>query len=153
MRRRGFEVVADKFRKHPEVEIKKPVRADVGACGYDIHSPVNVVIYPNESVLIWTDIKAYMKEEEVLVANTRSGNGAKHGIVLRNTNGWIDSTYYENPSNDGNIGICLLNTGDEPFRVNAGDRIAQLMFQKYFVADEDITLHMARTGGFGSSGR
>src|SRR5690606_16616328 len=124
---RGFEVVSDNHRKHPDVKIQLPRRADQGACASDIFSPVNVELQPGERTLIWTDVKAYMQDSEVCIGNVRSSHG-KPLIRLANTQGWIDQTYYENEGNDGNIGIFISNEGEEVFKINQGDRIAQLMF-------------------------
>lgn len=60
-------------------------------------------------------------------------------------------SYYSNKDNDGNIGICLKNTTDEDIIIEAGERIAQGIFEKYLVADEDIVLKDNRDGGIGSS--
>ena len=73
--------------------------------------------------------------------------------MLKNTTGVIDSSYYANPSNYGNIGICLYNNSNVPVTIENQERIAQGVFQKYLVADEDNALHAERTGGFGSSNR
>lgn len=132
--------------------IQKPRRAEDGACASDVFSPVNTVIMPDEQVLIWTDVKAYMQKGEVLLANVRSSQG-KVRIQLANTQGWIDQTYYENEGNDGNIGLFLRNEGTEPYEINAGDRIGQLMFIPYLIPDDDNPLQGKRTGGFGSTGK
>lgn len=150
---RGFEVINNEMRKNLGVTIELPRRNDIGSCGYDIKSPINAVIKSNEQLLIWSDIKAYMLIDEVLEANTRSSNGTKKGVILSNIIGWIDSTYYENPDNDGNIGICLKNTGSEDFIINIGDKIAQVKFSKYLTVDDDNPINSKRIGGFGSSGK
>lgn len=60
--------------------------------------------------------------------------------------------YYNNKSNDGNIIVCLKNNSDNPFIVNIGDRICQVMFQKYLITDDDDA-DGERIGGVGSTGR
>lgn len=149
---RGFEIVADNHRKHPDVKIQLPRRADVGACASDIYSPINADLQPGERILIWTDVKAYMQDGEVCIGNVRSSHG-KPLIRLANTQGWIDQTYYENEGNDGNIGIFISNEGNKAFYINQGDRIAQLMFIPFLVPDNDNPIHNERKGGFGSSGK
>lgn len=149
---RGFEVVADTHRKHPDVEIQLPRRADKGACASDIYSPIEVELLPGERLLIWTDVKAYMQDGEVCIGNVRSSHG-KPLVRLANTQGWIDQTYYENEGNDGNIGVFISNEGEEVFKINQGDRIAQLMFIPFLVPDNDNPIHNERIGGFGSSGK
>lgn len=150
---RGFEEVSGQHLKFPSISTNKPIRADKRSAGYDFFSKETVAIKPNESHLFWTDVKAYMQPCEVLYLHVRSSLGIKKSLMLKNTTGVIDSSYYENPSNDGNIGICLYNYGNEPVIVENGERIAQGVFGYYLVADEDKTLHEDRVGGIGSSNR
>jgi len=147
---RKFEVVSPNFRKNPGVEIKLPERATRNSAGYDIFSPVDATIMPEENVMIWTDVKVSMFYDNVLLINVRSSMG-KHPVMLSNTQGWVDSDYYSNPDNDGNIGVRLFNMGTEPYVIKAGDRIAQAMFTKYMITIDD-TANSVRTGGFGSTG-
>lgn len=146
---RYFEIVKDEFRKN-EGEIKLPTRASEHSAGYDFYSPVNIIIQPNESVMIWTDVKASMYYDNVLLINVRSSMG-KQPIMIANTQGWIDSDYYSNKDNDGNIGFRLFNLGSTPYEIKAGDRIGQGMFVKYGTVKNDTTT-AKREGGFGSSG-
>lgn len=150
---RGFEVVESKYIKHelPIDEIKLPIRGDAGSAGYDFFSNDSVTLNIGEKYLFWTNIKAYMKQNELLEIYIRSSLGVKHGLVLANGTGIIDSSYYGNPSNDGNIGICMVNRGDAPVIIKRGDRIAQGIFKQYLIADQDDILKDSRTGGFGSS--
>lgn len=145
---RFFEVVKDEFRK-TEGEIKLPTRASERSAGYDFYSPVDVTIQPNESVLVWTDVKAHMYYDNVLLIFVRSSMG-KHPVVIANGTGIIDSDYYGNESTDGNIGFRLLNLGDKPYEIKIGDRIGQGVFVKYGTVKDDNT-SSTRTGGFGSS--
>ena len=147
---RYFEVVSDKFRKN-KGKIILPTRATKSSIAYDFYSPVTITISPMQSVMIWTDIKAKFNTDEALLINVRSSMG-KHPIMIANTQGWIESDYYSNPDNDGNIGIRLFNLGNEPYVVRVGDRIAQGMFIKYLEADNGNT-DTERQGGFGSSGK
>ena len=146
---RYFEVVKDEFRKNPEVEIKLPTRATEHSAAYDFYSPVNVTINPNEMAMIWTDIKSSMYYDNVLLLNVRSSMG-KYPIMIANTQGWIDSDYYSNVDNDGNIGIRLLNLGKTPYEIKIGDRIAQGMFVKFGTVKNDNAKGV-RAGGFGST--
>lgn len=146
---RYFEVVEDKFRKNPCVEIKLPTRGSKNSAGYDFYSPVDAVIQPNEMVMIWTDVKASMYYDNALLIIPRSSMG-KHPIMISNTVGLIDSDYYGNESTDGNIGFRLLNLGTTPYEINAGDRIGQGIFIKYGTVKDDNTT-TERKGGFGST--
>ncbi len=153
MRARGFEIVENAFRKYPEVDIRLPKRGDSRSAGYDFYSPCDIVIQPNEKVLLFSDVKAYMQDDEVLMLYVRSSIGIKKGLVLSNGTGIIDSSYYNNPSNDGNIGIALHNTSDKVVEIKKGERVIQGIFMKYLTADEDYVIHEHRVGGIGSSNR
>lgn len=150
---RGFQVVDNEFRKHSNVDIILPKRGDSRSAGYDFYAPCDIRINPNEKVLVFSDVKAYMQEDEVLLLYVRSSLGIKHGIVLSNGTGIIDSSYYNNPSNNGNIGMSLHNTSDKVVEIKQGDRIVQGVFMKYLIADVDNVIHENRTGGIGSSNR
>lgn len=153
MKIRGFEVVSDDKRKHLDKEIILPQRGDRRSAGYDLRTPVEIILKPNERKLVFTDVKAYMLEDEVLELHVRSSIGVKRGIVLSNITGIIDSSYYENPDNDGNLGLALWNTSNETVVLEAQERICQAIFKKYLTADNDECLNTHRTGGFGSSGQ
>lgn len=147
---RRFEEVNEERRKFPDVETKLPERADGGSAGYDFFSKEHITIFPGESHLFWTDVCATMFRDNVLQIYTRSGNGVNKGLILRNNVGIIDSSYYPN-----NIGICLINTGLLPIEIKIGDKIAQGVFYRYLICDDDKFLLGAkseRTGGFGSTG-
>ena len=147
---RYFEIVNDTYRK-TKSNITLPTRATKSSIAYDFYSPVDTVINPMQSVMIWTDVKAKFNTDEALLINVRSSMG-KFPIMIANTQGWIESDYYSNPDNDGNIGVRLFNLSTEPYVIKAGDRIAQGMFIKYLEADNGNTTQ-ERVGGFGSSGK
>lgn len=147
---RIFQVVANEHRHH-EGEIKLPTRGTKHSAGYDFYSPVDTVIPPHQSIMIWTDVKANMYYDNVLILNVRSSMG-KHPVMIANTQGWIDADYYENPDNDGNIGFRLFNLGDTPYEIKAGDRIGQGMFVKYGTTIDDNAFGN-REGGFGSTNK
>ena len=147
---RYFEIVKDEFRKNSG-EIQLPTRATKNSAGYDFYSPINITINPNESVMIWSDIKAHMYYDNVLMLFVRSSMG-KHPVVIANGTGVVDGDYYGNADNDGNIGFRLLNLGSTPYEIKAGDRIGQGVFIKYGTVKNDTTTAQ-RVGGFGSSDR
>lgn len=149
---RGFKIVEEKYRKHPNEKIILPRRGTSNSAGYDICTPVDIVIAPRDSSdIIFTDIKAYMKEDEVLFTYVRSSIGMKKGLVLANTTGVIDSDYYSNPDNDGNIGFKLRNLTDEEVVIKKGERVIQGIFSKYLIADDDEPKSLQRLGGVGST--
>ena len=147
---RFFEVVKDEFRKH-NGEIILPTRATEHSAGYDFYSPTDCVIQPNESALIFTDVKAHMYYDNVLLLFVRSSMG-KHPVVIANGTGVIDGDYYGNPDNDGNIAFRLLNLGNTPYEIKKGDRIGQGVFVKYGIIKDDAAT-TKRVGGMGSSGK
>ena len=150
---RGFEIVKDKMRKYPNTEIQLPLRGDARSAGYDLRVPEKVVLAPNERKLVFTDVKAYMQDDEVLELHVRSSIGVKKGIILSNITGIIDSSYYNNEDNDGNLGLALWNTTDKEVILEAQERVCQCVFKKYLTVDNDICLKENRSGGFGSTGK
>jgi dUTP pyrophosphatase len=151
---RGFEVVEDWARMCPEADIKLPTRSTQDSAAYDIYSTQEVTIRPGEKIAIPTDIKVYMKKDEVFHLYPRSNQGIKFDIMLANTTGVIDSDYYGNPDNDGNFTIVLRNLGATTYVIKNGDRIAQGEFARYLKADHDYNKKLKkRTGGVGSTGR
>ena len=147
MKIRGFEVVRDDARKTVG-EITLPTRGSSRAMAYDFYATDDWAVAPNSIAKVWTDVKAYMQDDECLILNVRSSMGGKW--MLANTQGWIDQDYYSNESNDGNIGIFLKNISDEVQTIRKGERIAQGAFFKFLVADNGNTDNI-RTGGFGST--
>lgn len=152
---RGFEYVADNFTKTnaKEKNISLPQRSTKGSAGYDFYSPVELEIAPGERKLIWTDVKVKMPYYQVLKMYIRSSIGIKKNLVLQNVTGIIDSDYYNNPSNDGNIGLMLWNTGNSIQKIEVGEKIAQGIFEQYYLIDDDFVSADLRTGGIGSTGK
>lgn len=155
---RKFEEVREEFKVFPNVETKLPERSDSRSAGYDLRSKEDYVLQPGESHTFWTDVCTTMFFDNVLMIYARSGLGCKKGVVPRNCTGIVDSSYFGNSSNGGNIGVCLVNNGSEPFKVEIGDRIAQGVFLRYLIVDDDRFLSQngketERAGGFGSTGR
>jgi len=162
--KRGFKEVTEKHRKHGQkVNIHGtdivvhprtflPVRATARSAGYDFATPIDFKIPPHSTYILWTNVKAYMQEGEVLKLFVRSSIGIKEGIRLANGTGIVDADYFENPDNDGNIGIALHNHTGQTKLFKAGDRIAQGIFMNYLIADDDDASG-ERTGGTGSTGK
>lgn len=144
-----FEIVDYKFRKNETAQL--PLRATAHSVGYDFFSPVDIEILPMSAAMIWTDVKARFGPDEALLINVRSSMG-KQPVMLANTQGWIESDYYSNPDNDGNIGIRLFNLGQTPYKIERGQRFAQGMFIKYLIA-ENCNSDSERVGGIGSTGK
>jgi dUTP pyrophosphatase len=147
---RFFEEV--KHKKY-ESETVLPKRSDNGSAGYDFRIKEDVTLEPGESKLCFTDVKAFFPENEVLLLYIRSSLGVKWGVNLRNGTGVIDSSYYNNSDNEGNIGIPLVNMSKKKVVINKGERVAQGIFMPYLLTNDDEVVNDIRNGGFGSSGR
>lgn len=145
--KRGFEIVTEDKRKTTG-EIRLPTRATAHSAGYDFYSTVDIMLSPGKPTIVWTDVKAFMQDDEVLQLHVRSSMG-KVPVVLANGTGIIDSDYYGNPDNDGNIGIMLLNLSNHLHEIKKGDRIAQGVFIRFLTADDEVDTE--RGGGFGST--
>ena len=154
---RRFESVKDEFKKFPNIKTELPIRATMNSAGYDFFSKEDYILHPGEYHIFWTDVKAIMYFDNFLQIHTRSGNGCKRGIVLRNCTAIIDADYANNPENDGNIGICLKNSGENVVEIKVGDKIADGIFIRYMIVDDDEYMNSKepsnRTGRFGSTGR
>lgn len=161
---RGFEIVT----KYMDQSVTLPKRATKGSAGYDLTAAVDCIIpssfnalqaqdrseeNPMRSTLIPTGVKAYMPDNEYLLLANRSSNPMKKQIAVPNGIGVIDADYYGNESNEGEIFVQVINYGLEDVHIKKGERIAQGIFSKYEVVDEEDQDFTVRTGGFGSSGR
>ena len=116
-------------------------------------SKPELAIMPGETVMIHTGVSMWINDPKfTALVFPRSGLGSK-GLILANTVGVIDSDYYGNISNDGNLGLRLYNFGDEPYEIKVGDKIGQGIFMKYLTVDEEETIDNERNGGIGSTGK
>lgn len=147
MKKRGFEIVT--IYKNQNIEL--PQRKTSGSAGYDFCSAVDTVIPPKEIGFVSTGIKAFMAEDEVLQMYPRSSLSFKKKLLKANSVGIIDSDYYNNPDNEGEIKLILYNFGCEPATIKKGERIAQGIFTKYLTVEENDA-KAKRLGGFGSTG-
>ena len=147
---RKFEKVNEANMQYGQTEVKMPYRATKHSAGYDIFSPIDCVIEPNQMQMIWTNVKAQFEPDEVLLLCVTSGMG-KHGIMVANTLGIIDCDYYSNPGNDGNLGFRLYNFSNEPYTIKAGDKIGQGVFMKFLTVDDEEEITNERVGGYGST--
>ena len=94
-------------------EVKLPKRSTKFSAGYDIFSPIDFVLEPNDSIIVPTGIKVYLPENEFLGIYIRSSFGIKKDIILKNGVGIIDADYVDNPTNEGHIGVALHNIGEK----------------------------------------
>ena len=129
--------------------IKIPSRATKGSAGYDFVSPIDFVLKPNEMIKIPSGIRCKIDEGYVLEIYPRSSIGFKYQTMLANTVGIIDSDYYK-ALNEGHIIIALMNMGTKDLVIKAGDRFAQGLFKRFYLAEEE-EVNKDRIGGFGST--
>jgi dUTP pyrophosphatase len=134
-------------------DLPLPIYATEGAAGMDLLAAVTepMSIAPGQRTLIPTGLAIALPAGYELQIRPRSGLALRNGIVLPNSPGTIDEDYR------GEIQVIVLNTGNEPFRVERGTRIAQAVLAPVVrvawneVADLDVTTR--NEGGFGSTGR
>ena len=135
-----------KFRRLNQcIETELPRRATKYSAGYDFYAAVSAEIKPGEKYVIPTNTAVEMDEDDVLLIFPRSSYAIKFGLDLVNSVGVIDADYKDQ------ILICYRNTGDEPFFIKRGDRIAQGVFVKFLKTDDDKA-DGERHGGVGSTG-
>lgn len=152
MMMRKFEIVKDEFIKYDNKDIKLPVRATKHSVCYDFYSPIEYILKSGETKLIFTNVKATFGTDEGLILASTSGLGKK-GIILANGIGIIESDYYGNESNDGNLGFMLHNLSEEDYSIAVGDKIGQGYFMKFLTVDDEEEITTIRKGGFGSTNK
>jgi len=148
MTKRKFAVVSE----YQNAGLRLPQRQTGASAGYDLAAAEDVLIAPKKILAVPTGIKVYMKEDEVLLLYIRSGLALKQGLCLANGVGVIDADYADNPDNEGHIRLAILNTSNQAVEIKKGTRIAQGIFFKYLLADDDDFGGQKRGGGFGSTG-
>ncbi len=135
-------------------EFGLPHHATKGSAGMDLRAclPQPLTIQANETKLIPTGISIYIKDNNLAaIILPRSGLGHKHGLVLGNLVGLIDSDY------QGELFVSCWNRSKKDYTIQAGDRIAQLVIvpiiQAQFKVVETFTQTDRGEGGFGHSGK
>lgn len=134
-------------------DLPLPRQMTEGASGFDLLAAVEaeVRLEPGERKLIPTGIKLEMPVGLEAQVRPRSGLALRYGVTTLNSPGTIDADYR------GEIGVILINWGNEPFTVRRGDRIAQLVFQTVpsvrLVPEAELTVTERGSGGFGHTGK
>ena len=135
-------------------EIPLPEYATEGSAGLDLRACLDksIELKPGETVLIPTGLAIHIADHQTAaVLLPRSGLGHKHGIVLGNLVGLIDSDY------QGQVFVSCWNRGDTVFIINIGERIAQMVFvpviQVEFEHVKEFDQSNRGEGGFGHTGR
>ena len=132
-----------------------PAYETAGSAGMDLRaanlSDEPIIIEPGARALIATGLSIALPQTHEAQIRPRSGLAIKHGVTCLNTPGTIDSDYR------GEVKIILINLGDQPFTVNRGDRIAQMIIAPVSQAQWRIVDELPQSrrgaGGFGSTGR
>ena len=138
-----------KFKRiHPDAVL--PAYAHASDAGMDVRSVDELVIPSGGRVLVHTGLVMLLPPMYEAQVRPRSGLALKHGVTVLNTPGTIDSGYR------GEVGVILINLGDEPFPIRKGDKIAQLVIapvtQPAVVETDDLDETDRGAGGFGSTG-
>ncbi|WP_438362048.1 dUTP diphosphatase [Nocardioides antri] len=132
-------------------DLPLPAYAHPGDAGADLVTTVDITLKPGERMLVPTGVAIALPEGYAAFVHPRSGLAARHGLSIVNTPGTIDAGYR------GEIKVLLINHDPvEPIVLNRGDRVAQLVVQRFetarFVAVSDLPGSARGTGGYGSTG-
>ncbi|SUB91311.1 dUTP diphosphatase [Photobacterium damselae] len=135
-------------------EFPLPAYATEGSAGLDLRACLDqaLTVAPGETHLVPTGLAIHIADNSLAATILpRSGLGHKHGIVLGNLVGLIDSDY------QGQLMVSVWNRGQSTFTIEPGDRIAQLVFVPVVQAEFNLVEYFSATdrgeGGFGHSGR
>ena len=138
------------FRFGAAKEFDLPEYATPGSAGVDLRAAEHYVIKSGERALISTGIKLAIPAGYEIQVRPRSGLALKHGIIIPNAPGTIDSDYR------GEVKVILMNLGREDFIIKAGDRIAQMILAPVAKISWEECAELEETargsGGFGSTG-
>jgi len=147
---RGVQVLVTRVPGTEDLPL--PARATPGSAGFDLHAAVveELCLAPGARALVPTGLAVAVPAGYEGQVRARSGLALRHGIMLPNAPGTIDSDYR------GELRVILMNAGDEAFTVKRGDRIAQLVFAPVaaveFEAVDALPDSERGSGGFGHSG-
>lgn len=135
-------------------QIPLPQYASIGAAGVDLHACIDqsLTIHADETIMVGTGIAIYVADPRyAAMILPRSGLGHKHGVVLGNTVGLIDSDY------QGELMVSCWNRSKRPYTLAVGERFAQLVFtrveQVEWAMVDDFVATERGIGGFGSTGQ
>ncbi|MCP5111047.1 MAG: dUTP diphosphatase [bacterium] len=137
-------------RLHPDAHLPSYAHGPAEDAGMDLRALNDTVLEPGEPVAVPTGLAVDIPSGYEAQVRPRSGLALKHSITLPNAPGTIDPGYR------GEIRVILLNLGQQAYRIQAGDRIAQMIISRYEAVEwEEAELSDSERGqgGFGSSGR
>jgi len=134
-------------------DVALPRKMSEWAAGFDLHAAVGepLTLAPGERALVPTGFAMAMPKELEAQIRPRSGLAYKHGITCLNSPGTIDADYR------GEVKVLLINLGQQPFTIERGERIAQMVFQTVPQVTIEEVSELSETvrgeGGFGHTGR
>lgn len=124
--------------------------------GYDFFAIEDFTIPPykigDKPIMIPTGIKVQMPDDEFLMLVNRSSNPAKKNLIIPQAMGIVDSDYYNNENNEGEMFFAYYNLSNKSVTIKKGEKIGQGIFMKFFVTDDD-NADGERIGGWGSTGK
>lgn len=130
----------------------RPDYATENSAGMDLRANIteSIGLAPMQRVLVPTGLYMALPKGCEAMIRPRSGLALKHGITVLNTPGTIDADYR------GEVGVILINLSDTPYLIQPGERIAQMVINKYEKVDIEIVEELDETergeGGFGHTG-
>lgn len=134
-----------------DAHAKIPNYAYEGDAGVDLFSVEDYALGPGEIKVIRTGLKMEIPVGYEMQIRSKSGLSSKYGIVVLNSPATIDAPYR------GEVGVILINHGQNTYEVKTGEKIAQGVFMKvesaHFVAVEELSETIRGSGGFGSTGK
>jgi dUTP pyrophosphatase len=138
-----------KIKKEVE-DIPTPNYAHDGDAGMDLYAAEETVLQPGERKLGYTGIRIALEKGFEAQVRPKSGLAINHGISVLNTPGTIDCQYR------GQVKVILFNTSKEPYTIEKGKKIAQMVINKIETAEVELVEDLDETtrgdGGFGSTG-
>ena len=143
-----LEVKINNASKHPLPEYATPQSA-----GLDLRANLQAPAWllPGDRMLIRTGLYLELPEGYEAQIRPRSGLALRHGVTIANGIGTIDADYR------GEIGVILINLSDQPFEINDGDRIAQMVINQVtritWLRVAELSATARGNGGFGSTGK
>jgi dUTP pyrophosphatase len=149
-------IIKVEIRQLPHAEgLALPAYQSSDAAGLDLVAAVRedspLVLPPRKHAMVPTGLTIALPPGFEAQVRPRSGLAAKHGVTVLNSPGTIDADYR------GEIGVILINHGDQPFTIRRGERIAQMVIAPVVRAELVVAAALSTTdrggGGFGSTGR
>jgi dUTP pyrophosphatase len=148
-----FPTLDIKVKKHSRDDLALPKYMTDCAAGADLCADIDepITLLPGKRVVVPTGLSFEVPYGYEIQIRPRSGIASKHGITVVNTPGTIDAGYR------GIVGVILINHGDEPFYIERGDRIAQMVvtvcWQANFLLVDELSDSERGAGGFGHTGK